>query len=162
MIHFSHHGGNRYTSKFYFQHKNLLLNSCLHLFLLTVHRKSLFFSLQKTKQKHEHYHKCPAFSMTFIILISLLHVQCIQSLSDAILMELKVNNIPHSFERFLLAKYSLKTQLKAKLISFSFCDNFVRTHAPTLKAATRRGIPLRQVFLAPPPPPRHRLDLHFG
>ena len=54
-------------------------------------------------QKHEHCHKCPAFSMTFIILVSLLHVQSIQSLSDAILMELKVNDIPHSFEKVSLS-----------------------------------------------------------
>ena len=41
--------------------------------------------------------------MTFIILISLLHVQSIQSLSDAILTELKVNDIPHSFENVSLS-----------------------------------------------------------
>ena len=46
-------------------------------------------------QKHEHCHKCPPFSMTLIILVSLLHVQSVQSLSDAMLMELKRNNIAH-------------------------------------------------------------------
>ena len=36
------------------------------------------------------------------VLVSLLHVQSIQSLSDANLMELKVNDIPHSFEKVSL------------------------------------------------------------
>ena len=42
--------------------------------------------------------------MTFISLVSLLHVQSIQSLSDAILTELRVNDtIPHLFEKVSLS-----------------------------------------------------------
>ena len=61
--------------------------------------------------------------MTFIILVSLLHVQSIQSLSDAIFMELKVNDIPHSFEKVslkLIEKHNWK-QINRFLILWQFC-----------------------------------------